>query len=203
VRSPEKWNGDSLASMAIGYEIGVSALQMATAFATIANNGERIQPHIIKEIRDSDGNVIFSPEVEKAQVLRPETAQDLTTMMRQVIVSGTAKRAQLNGYTAAGKTGTAWKFDEKLKRVNSAKYISSFMGFAPAEDPRITIAVVIDEPKLGGRDGGHAAAPAFKEIAEGVLPELGVMPQGFTETAAVDDEEIPDESVGNGAELNE
>lgn len=203
VRSPEKWNGDSLASMAIGYEIGVSALQMATAFATIANNGERIQPHIIKEIRDSDGNVIFSPEIEKAQVLRPETAQDLTTMMRQVIVSGTAKRAQLNGYTSAGKTGTAWKFDEKLKRVNSAKYISSFMGFAPAEDPRITIAVVIDEPKLGGRDGGHAAAPAFKEIAEGVLPELGVMPQGYSETAVAENEEVPEESVGNGAELNE
>ncbi len=203
VRSPEKWNGDSLASMAIGYEIGVSALQMATAFATIANNGERIQPHIIKEIRDSDGNVIFSPEVEKAQVLRPETAQDLTTMMRQVIVSGTARRAQLNGYTAAGKTGTAWKYDEKLKRVNSAKYISSFIGFAPAENPRITIAVVIDEPKIGGRDGGHAAAPAFKEIAEGVLPELGIMPQGYTETAAVEDEEVPEESIGNGAELSE
>jgi len=198
VRPIEKWNGDSLASMAIGYEIGVSALQMATAFATIANNGERIQPHIIKEIRDSNDNVISAPQPDKTQVLRAETARDLTTMMREVVLSGTAKRAQLNGYTSAGKTGTAWKYDEKLKRVNSAKYISSFMGFAPAETPRVTIAVVIDEPKIGGRDGGHVAAPAFREIAETVLPELGIRPQGVSETATAENIEIPEESIGDG-----
>lgn len=201
VRPIEKWNGDSLASMAIGYEIGVSALQMATAFATIANNGERIQPHIIKEIRDSNDNVISAPQPDKTQVLRAETARDLTTMLRQVVLAGTAKRAQLNGYTSAGKTGTAWKYDEKLKRVNSAKYISSFMGFAPAEDPRVTIAVVIDEPKIGGRDGGQVAAPAFREIAETVLPELGVAPQGVSDIDMAADETVPEESIGNGTDV--
>lgn len=201
VRPIDKWNGDSLASMAIGYEIGVSALQMATAFATIANNGERIQPHIIKEIRDSDDNVISAPQPEKTQVLRAETARDLTTMLRQVVLAGTAKRAQLNGYTSAGKTGTAWKYDEKLKRVNSAKFISSFMGFAPAEAPRVTIAVVIDEPKIGGRDGGQVAAPAFREIAESVLPELGVKPQGVSDMDSAGSDEVIEESVGNGTEL--
>ncbi len=203
VRPIDKWNGDSLASMAIGYEIGVSALQMATAFATIANNGERIQPHIIKEIRDSDDNVISAPQPEKTQVLRAETARDLTTMLRQVVLAGTAKRAQLNGYTSAGKTGTAWKYDEKLKRVNSAKFISSFMGFAPAESPRVTIAVVIDEPKIGGRDGGQVAAPAFREIAESVLPELGVKPQGVSDTDSASSDEVIEESVGNGTEVDE
>ncbi len=197
VRSPERWNGDSLASMSIGYEIGVSALQMASAFATIANNGVRIQPHIIKEIRQSDEQIVPVAQPEKEQVVSAETARDLGVMLRQVVLTGTGKMAQLNGYTSAGKTGTAWKFDEKLKRVNAAKYVSSFIGFAPAEDPAITIAVVMDEPKVGGRNGGQVAAPAFREIAEQILPELNVKPdlEGGPVAQTVDD--VP-ETVGNG-----
>ncbi len=179
VRNPDRWNGDSLASMSIGYEIGVSALQMATAFATIANNGVRIQPHIIKEIRQSDEQTVSVAQPEKTQVVSAETARDMRIMLRQVVVDGTARRAQLNGYTSAGKTGTAWKFDEKLKKVNSAKYVSSFIGFAPAENPAVTIAVVMDEPKVGGRDGGQVAGPVFREIAQQILPELNVKPEGF------------------------
>ncbi|MBC7900838.1 MAG: hypothetical protein H7070_12395 [Saprospiraceae bacterium] len=197
VRAPERWNGDSLASMSIGYEIGVSALQMASAFATIANNGVRIQPHIIKEIRQSNEQIVPVALPEREQVVSAETARDLRTMLRQVVVAGTGKAAQLNGYTSAGKTGTAWKFDEKLKRVNSAKYVSSFIGFAPAENPEITIAVVMDEPKSGGRNGGQAAAPAFREIAEQILPELNVKPDGYVEQVAETIEDIP-ETIGNG-----
>ncbi len=182
VRRPERWNGDSLASMSIGYEIGVSALQMATAFATIANDGVRIQPHIIKEIRQSDEHSVQAAQPDKIRVVSAETSRDLRTMLQQVVVAGTGKMARLNGYSSAGKTGTAWKFDEKLKRVNSAKYISSFIGFAPAEDPAVTIAVVIDEPKVGGRNGGQVAAPAFREIAEQILSELGVKPEGIIES---------------------
>jgi cell division protein FtsI/penicillin-binding protein 2 len=196
VRHPDRWNGDSLASMSIGYEIGVSALQMATAFATIANNGVRIQPHIIKEIRQSDEQTVSVAQPEKTQVVSAETARDMRIMLRQVVVAGTARRAQLNGYTSAGKTGTAWKFDEKLKKVNSAKYVSSFIGFAPAENPAVTIAVVMDEPKVGGRDGGQVAGPVFREIAQQILPELNVKPEGFVaqdETA----EDIP-EAVASG-----
>lgn len=179
VRNPDRWNGDSLASMSIGYEIGVSALQMATAFATIANNGVRIQPHIIKEIRQSDEQTVSAAQPEKTQVVSAETARDMRIMLRQVVVDGTARRAQLNGYTSAGKTGTAWKFDEKLKKVNSAKYVSSFIGFAPAENPAVTIAVVMDEPKVGGRDGGQVAGPVFREIAQQILPELNVKPESY------------------------
>ena len=192
VRAPERWNGDSLASMSIGYEIGVSALQMATAFATIANDGVRIQPHLIKEIRQSDETALPLPVPERTRVVSTETARSLRKMLREVVLAGTGKRAQLNGYSSAGKTGTAWKFDPAIKAINRAKYVSSFVGFAPADDPAVTIAVVMDEPKLGGRDGGGAAAPAFREIAETILPELNISPDLDGATAVADTEDIPE-----------
>lgn len=179
VRPPERWFGDSLASMSIGYEIGVSPLQMATAFATIANDGVRVRPHIVKEIRQSDEAIVSVTRPESTRVVSVGTAADLRAMLREVVLSGTGKRAQVEGYSTAGKTGTAWKFDEQLKRVNSAKYVSSFIGFAPAERPEVTIAVVIDEPKNGGRDGGAVAAPVFREIAEQMLPAMGIAQDRF------------------------
>lgn len=174
VRSPEKWNGDSLASMSIGYEISVTALQMVTAFATIANDGIRVQPHIIKEIRHSDEQPKTVTEPASAQVVSAETARGLRTMLRQVVMNGTGRRAALNGYTVAGKTGTAWKFNAATKSVDSSKYISSFIGMAPADDPEIVVAVVMDEPKGGARDGGMVSAPVFREIAQGILHQMNV-----------------------------
>jgi cell division protein FtsI (penicillin-binding protein 3) len=192
VRAPERWNGDSLASMSIGYEIGVSVLQMATAFATIANDGVRIQPHIIKEIRQSDEKTLPLPVPERTRVVSTETARSLRKMLREVVLDGTGKRAQLAGYSSAGKTGTAWKFDPAIKAINRTKYVSSFVGFAPADDPVVTIAVVMDEPKLGGRDGGGAAAPAFREIAQTVLPELGVARDLDNTATVAETEDIPE-----------
>ena len=190
VRSPAKWNGDSLASMSIGYEIGVTALQMISAFATIANDGVRVQPHVIKEIRRESGEVVKTGEQpEGTRVVSAQAARDLRKMLREVVTAGTGKRAQLDGYTSAGKTGTAWKFDEVTKKVSSSKYISSFIGFAPAENPAVTIGVIMDEPKIGGRDGGVVAAPVFREIAQQILPELGIAQDLPAEhlTAAIDD----------------
>lgn len=174
VRSPDKWNGDSLASMSIGYEIGVTALQTAGAFATIANDGIKIQPHVIKEIRRSVEQAKTVTQPQQTQVVSVETARNLKKMLRQVVLSGTGRLAQLNGYTTAGKTGTAWKFDAKSKSVDSSKYISSFIGMAPADKPEILIAVVMDEPKAGARDGGMVAAPVFREIAQQILEEMKV-----------------------------
>lgn len=174
VRPLEKWAGDSLASMSIGYEIGVTALQMTTAFATIANDGIRSQPHIIKEIRHSNEQPKSVTQIQPTRVLAAETARDLRTMLRQVVLTGTGKLAQLDAYTSAGKTGTAWKFDAKTKTINSEKYVSSFIGMAPAENPEIVVAVVIDEPRGGGRDGGAVAAPIFRDIAQQVLAEMKV-----------------------------
>lgn len=174
VRNPEKWAGDSLASMSIGYEIGVTALQMTSAFATIANDGTRPRPHIIKEIRHSNEQPNTVTQIQQTKVVTAETARDLKTMLRQVVMTGTGRKAQLDGYTVAGKTGTAWKFDSKTKSVDSAKYVSSFIGMAPAENPEIVVAVVIDEPRGAGRDGGAVAAPVFREIAQQILTEMKV-----------------------------
>ncbi len=174
VSSPDKWFGDSLASMSIGYEIGVTALQMATAFATIANDGIRVEPRVIKEIRHSNDQPKTITEVKQTQAVTAETARELRTMLKQVVLTGTGRRAALNGYTAAGKTGTAWKVDTKSKSVDSSKYVSSFVGMAPADDPEIVLAVVIDEPKGGARDGGMVAAPVFREIAQQILFEMKI-----------------------------
>ncbi|HCA59346.1 MAG TPA: hypothetical protein DEP46_15355, partial [Blastocatellia bacterium] len=175
-------------------------LQMATAFATISNDGVRIQPHIIKEIRDHEETIVSAANPAKNRVVSAETARDVREMLREVVVSGTGKRAAPSGYSAAGKTGTAWKFDEKLKRVNSAKYVSSFIGMAPAENPEVTIAVVIDEPRNGGRDGGSVAAPVFKEIADKLLPTLKISPSDVPQIAE-EDGELLAETVGNGESL--
>lgn len=187
IRSLENWNGDSLASMSIGYEINVTALQSASAFATIANDGVRVKPHIIKEIRQADGKVVSTTEPEKVQVVSPETARQLRQMMQKVVLSGTGKRAQLNGYTSAGKTGTAWKYDDKLKKFNDEKYVSSFIGFAPLDNPSVVIAIILDEPQGALRDGGHVSAPIFREIAEQILPELNVSPDGFARQEITED----------------
>ena len=192
-RSPETWNGDSLASMAIGYEVGVTALQAAAAYAAIANDGVKIQPHIIKEIREADGKVVSSAEPQKTQVLSAENALDLQRMLQKVVLKGTAKQAQLNGYTSAGKTGTAWKYDPKIKKYNAAKYVSSFIGFAPAENPAVVIAVVMDEPSGGARNGGQVSAPVFREIAEQILPELNIVPDGTIKQEFFTAESIPAE----------
>lgn len=174
VRSVEKWNGDSLASMSIGYEIGVTALQMTSAFATIANDGIKVQPHIIKEVRRSNEQPRMVTQAVRTPIVTPETARHLKTMLKQVVMTGTGRRAQLNGYTAAGKTGTAWKFDSKSKTIDSSKYISSFIGMAPVDDPEIVVAVIMDEPKSGARDGGMVSAPVFREIAQQFLFHMRV-----------------------------
>lgn len=200
VRPVEKWNGDSLASMSIGYEIGVTALQMATAFATIANNGVRVQPHIIKELRGANDQNKTVTQTQQTQVVTAETARHLTTMLRQVVLTGTGRRAQLNGYTAAGKTGTAWKFNPQTKSIDSSKYISSFIGFAPADKPEIVVAVVMDEPKAGARDGGMVSAPVFREIAQQILQEMKVTPDAPIRQEALVAKTPPESSSSSSAD---
>lgn len=191
LRPPQNWNGDSLASMSIGYEIGVTALQTATAFATIANDGIRVKPHIIKEIRQADEQTSSPTDAEKIPVVSQNAAQSLRRMLRQVVLKGTGRRAQLDGYSCAGKTGTAWKYDEKRKKISENKYVSSFIGMAPADNPSVVIAVVLDEPQGARRDGGQVSAPIFHDIAEQILPELGVVPDGNVRQETAQD--IPSE----------
>jgi cell division protein FtsI/penicillin-binding protein 2 len=171
----KRWQSSSIGSVAIGQEVGVTPLQMAAAFGALANDGVRVAPHVIREIRNAAGATIYRPNPEQRRVISTETAGALRGMLEDVTLNGTAKRAQLDGYTAAGKTGTAQKIDPKTRTYSSSKYVASFVGFAPVNNPAVVIIVVIDEPG-GAYHGGDVAAPVFRQIAEQVLPELGVMP---------------------------
>src|SRR5205807_148501 len=165
LRALNRWQPSSIGSLAIGQEVGVTPLQMATAYSVLANNGNWIKPHIVRELRNPDGGVTFQAKIESRPALKPETTAALRTMMEGVTLRGTAKKAQLEGYTAAGKTGTAQKIDPKTHAYSSTKFIGSFVGFAPVSNPVVVIIVVIDEP-LGAYHGGDVAAPVFREIAE-------------------------------------
>lgn len=171
---PDKWNQDSSASISIGYEIGVTTLQSAAAYAAIANGGVRVAPHVVKEIQEEDGTVFATANPEQRRVVSERTAAEMRRMLSAVTAHGTGKLAQVEDYSSAGKTGTAHKFDVQAKRYSN-KYVASFVGFAPAENPAVVIAVMIDEPK-NGHFGGDVAAPIFSDIAEQILPELKIAP---------------------------
>lgn len=175
LRPVSRWQKSSIGSIAIGQEVGVTPLQMAAAFAAVANNGIRVSPHLVRELRTSAGTTVYRAQPEQREVMRESTAVALRGMLESVTLNGTAKQAQLDGYTAAGKTGTAQKIDPKTKAYSRTKHVASFVGFAPVSNPAIVMVVVIDEP-AGAYHGGDVAAPVFREIAEQILPELGVAP---------------------------
>jgi cell division protein FtsI/penicillin-binding protein 2 len=175
LRPVRRWQASSIGSIAIGQEIGVTPLQMATAFGVLANDGVRVAPHLVREIRTSSGTSVYRSNPEQRRVVTPETARVLRRMLEEVTLHGTAKLAQLDGYSAAGKTGTAQKIDPRTKTYSRTKHIASFVGFAPVENPAVVIIVVIDEP-TGAYHGGDVAAPVFREIAEQILPDLGIAP---------------------------
>ena len=182
LRKVERWQPSSIGSIAIGQEVGVTPVQMVAAFGALANDGVRIAPHLIREVRDAGGNVVYRAQPEQHRVISTETATALRGMLEGVTLNGTAKKAQLDGYSAAGKTGTAQKIDPKTKTYSSTKFVGSFVGFAPVSNPQVAIIVVIDEP-AGAYHGGDVAAPVFREVAEQVLPALDVMPDIETSSA--------------------
>jgi len=171
----KRWQASSIGSIAIGHEIAVTPLQMAVAYGALANNGVRVTPHLVREIRSPDGVTLFQAAPEQRSVLKADTAAALRGMLEGVTLRGTAKRAQLNGYRAAGKTGTAQKIDPRTGTYSKTKFVGSFVGFAPVSNPAVVIIVVIDEP-AGAYHGGEVAAPVFREIAEQILPDLNVLP---------------------------
>ncbi|HEU4478033.1 MAG TPA: penicillin-binding protein 2, partial [Pyrinomonadaceae bacterium] len=143
LRPVKRWQPSSIGSIAIGQEIGVTPLQMAAAFGVLANDGMRVAPHLVREIRTASGATVYRANPEQRQVISTETARALRQMLESVTLNGTAKLAQLNGYSAAGKTGTAQKIDPKTKTYSRTKHVASFVGFAPVENPAIVIIVVI------------------------------------------------------------
>ena len=171
------WSGISIGAISMGQEVGVTPLQLVTAVSAIANGGYLRKPYIISEIR-KDEKLVSSGDTsqpEPKQIIRPETAATVRRMMEGVILNehGTGRTARLDGWTAAGKTGTAQKIDPDTGRYSPSQYIASFTGFAPINNPAITILVSFDSP-IGEHEGGQVAAPVFKRVAEQVLPYLDV-----------------------------
>jgi cell division protein FtsI (penicillin-binding protein 3) len=166
------WEKTSFASIAIGQEIGVTPLQIVSFLAALGNGGILYKPYVVQKIQDPSGSTREIKPIGR-RVLSETTARQIQEMLAGVVTDGTAKASKLEGYTAAGKTGTAQKATPGKGYIGH-KYVASFAGFAPARNPQLAIAVVVDEPK-GKYYGAEVAAPVFKRIAEQVLRAKGVM----------------------------
>jgi len=176
LRRLENWSAVSIGSISMGQEVGVTPIQLITAVSAIANGGLLYKPHVIAELRRGDQALPAEGPLASAEprkVIRPETAATLRRLMEGVVLNGTGKLAHLDGWTAAGKTGSAQKIDPATGRYSATQLIASFTGFAPINNPAVTILVSLDSP-VGEHEGGQVAAPVFKRIAEQVLPHLDV-----------------------------
>jgi cell division protein FtsI (penicillin-binding protein 3) len=174
LKSPREWGRRSLASISIGQEVGVTPLQMLSAVSAIANDGVLMKPYVVSEVRDPKSRPLkeILPQVRR-RVVSPATARTLTNILEGVVTNGTGTKAAIPGFRVAGKTGTAQKVDPRTGAYSSALSIGSFVGFVPADAPRLAIIVVIDEPQ-GEAWGGVVAAPVFRRVGEQVLTYLGV-----------------------------
>jgi cell division protein FtsI/penicillin-binding protein 2 len=176
IRSSKDWSKISLASISIGQEISITPIQLIMAISAIANRGTLMKPLIVKEILDSNQNSVkvFKPKPVR-QVVSVETALTMTKILEQVVIDGTGMEAKLDEYQVAGKTGTGQIFDFATGKYSNSAYTSLFVGYVPAENPKISILILLDQPK-GSYYGGTVAAPVFKEIASKVLPYLSIPP---------------------------
>ena len=174
--SQDEINPIDVANMYIGQGYGVTPIQLVTAVSAAVNGGTLMEPHLVKEIRDSNGNVkeTVAPK-EIRRVISEETSSRVCSILESVVANGTGNKAYIEGYRVGGKTGTAQKFIDGA--YSKSKYVASFIGFAPADDPEIVCLVVIDEPGSYPIYGGTIAAPVFQKVVSDTLPYLGVEPQ--------------------------
>ena len=179
VHHPRYWPPVALDTISFGQGISVTGIQLVTALSAIANGGFLMRPYVVEKIMNEKAEVVqsFQPETVR-RVISEETAKRMTWLLKaSTEKGGTGEGAVPAGYGVAGKTGTAQKVDSLLAGYSDDRYISGFMGFAPAEAPKLVLLVVVDEPQ-GGNYGGVVAAPIFKAIVEKVLPYLQVVPKG-------------------------
>jgi cell division protein FtsI (penicillin-binding protein 3) len=194
-RPLENWSANSIGSIAIGQEVSVTPVQIISAISAIANGGTLYRPRIVEEIH---GGAMPAPRSasESPQVISARTAATLRDMMESVILEGTGKPAKLDGYTAAGKSGTAQKIDPATGRYSPNQYVASFVGFAPVNTPVVTILVVLDSP-VGLHYGGDVGGPVFKRISEQVLAYLVVshdIPAGSNTQTAKNQRVMPQQA---------
>lgn len=166
---PRKWSGISVCSISIGQEIGATSLQISSAVSAVANKGKLMQPTIVRAVKTKEGKLIkeFKPK-EVRQVVNEDIVKRMVKILIGAVENGTGKDAAIDGYRVAGKTGTAQKIDIATKKYSKSKYIASFVGFVPADNPKIVIFVSIDEPAKVYW-GGSVAAPVFSKIGKRVL----------------------------------
>jgi cell division protein FtsI (penicillin-binding protein 3) len=168
-----QWSDPAIGTVPIGQGLAVTALQMLGAYNTIANGGTYVAPKLVMKSIDTDGNAHPTKRSERRQVVSPLTAQQMTMMLAEVTRVGTGQRAKIDGYTVAGKTGTAKKPKADGSGYQDGAYVATFAGFAPAENPRLSLIVLIDEP-TNGYYGGDVAAPVFAQVAKYAVRRLHV-----------------------------
>jgi cell division protein FtsI (penicillin-binding protein 3) len=181
----DQWSKIDAGTISFGQGISVSAIQLITAASAIANDGILMKPYITRAVYDQNGRIVqsFSP-YKVRRVVSKETARAVNRIMKTVIATGgTGVRAALKAYSVSGKTGTAQKID-KTGTYAKGKYMASFIGFAPSENPKVTILVIIDEPQ-DKHYGGIVAAPVFKKIANETLNYLNISPKSGNEKLTV------------------
>ncbi|MBY8886172.1 penicillin-binding protein 2 [Streptomyces sp. PTM05] len=175
---PGKWSTSQQYTIPFGQGLSVNALQATSIYSTIANGGVRVQPSLVEGTTGPDGQYTPAPAPPRTRVVSANTAKQVTEMLETVVGSenGTGTMAQIPGYQVAGKTGTANRVDPATGRYHG--YTSSFMGFAPADDPRVTVSCVIQNPTVGSYFGGSICGPVFKQVMEFALKSLQVPPSG-------------------------
>ena len=182
-----------LAVASFGQTFTVSPLQVITAMCAVANGGYLVQPHILGKVVDSDGKTVeASQRVVKRQVISNETSKTVCKMLESVVTNGTGKNAYVAGYRVGGKTGTSQKIQKQNETGRDDLRIASFAAIAPADDPKIAILVMIDEPNTANRGGSACAAPVVAKILEDALPYLGVEPSYTEKELAKLDKTVPD-----------
>ncbi|MBC8345451.1 MAG: transpeptidase family protein [Candidatus Marinimicrobia bacterium] len=168
LRRTKDWSEMSLAEVSIGYEVAVSALQLASAYSAIANGGVLLKPRLVKQILSQNGKVVYK---ENPEVIRRVASKEIMSTVADILVeaveSGTGTKAGIRGWSIAGKTGTAHKFINGEYSKN--KYISNFAGFFPAENPQVVCVIVLDEPRYGLHWGGYGAAPVFRRVVQRII----------------------------------
>jgi len=195
-QNPESIREVNLATMSYGHGVAVTPIQLVNAVAAIANGGNLMEPRLVKELIDSEGNIVksFDPVV-KRKVLSESTSKTMLEMLEQVVRDGTGTKAYIPGMRVGGKTGTAQKIIDG--KYAPGKYIASFAAVAPVDDPKIALLVIIDEPSAGQYYGGTIAAPVAKEILEETLNYLEVTPIFTEEEKAMMTEKVTVPDVRN------
>src|SRR5579862_2088170 len=174
LRPLDNWTPSSIGSLAMGQEVSVTPIQIVSAISAVANGGTLYHPRVVREIRDAEtGTEQPHPDAEPQDATDARTAATMREMMEHVMIEGTGKHSQLDGYTSGGKSGTAQKIDPATGRYSRTQYNASFVGFAPVNNPAITILVVLDSP-VGPHHGGEVGGPVFKRVADQTLAYLGV-----------------------------